>query len=51
MRPNPQETPDLDTLTEEILNEKLHYFVQCWNTLLGSAPNLVRLYLTATENY
>ena len=26
MWPNPQETPDLVTFTEEILNEKLHFF-------------------------
>ena len=25
MRPNPQETADLVTFTEEILNEKLHF--------------------------
>ena len=29
MWPNPQETVDLVTFTEEILNEKLHFFVQC----------------------
>ena len=28
MWPNPQETADLVTFTEEILNEKLHIFVQ-----------------------
>ena len=26
MWPNPQETADLVTFTEEILNEKLHFF-------------------------
>ena len=29
MRPNPLETADLVAFTEEILNEKLHFFVQC----------------------
>ena len=29
MRPNPQEIADLVTFTEEILNGKLHLFVQC----------------------
>ena len=29
MLPNPQETADLVTFTEEILNGKLHFFVQC----------------------
>ena len=29
MRPNLQETADLVTFTEEILNGKLHFFVQC----------------------
>ena len=28
MWPNPQETVDLVTFTEEILHEKLHFFVQ-----------------------
>ena len=28
MRPNPQENADLVTFTEEILNGKLHFFVQ-----------------------
>ena len=28
MWPNPQETADLVTFTEEILNGKLHFFVQ-----------------------
>ena len=28
MRPNPQETADLVSFTEEILNGKLHFFVQ-----------------------
>ena len=27
--PNPQETADLVTFTEEILNGKLQFFVQC----------------------
>ena len=31
MGPNPQETTDLVTFTEEILNGKLHFFVQCKN--------------------
>ena len=26
---NPQETADLVTFTEEILNGKLHFYVQC----------------------
>ena len=29
MRPNPQFPADLGTFTEEILNGKLHFFVQC----------------------
>ena len=29
MLPNPQEKADLVTFTEEILNGKLHFFVQC----------------------
>ena len=29
MGPNPQETVDLFAFTEEILNGKLHVFVQC----------------------
>ena len=29
MRPNPQEIADLVTFTEEILNGKLRFFVQC----------------------
>ena len=29
MRPNPHETVDLVTFTEEILIEKFHFFVQC----------------------
>ena len=29
MRPNPLEIADLVTFTEEILNGKLHFFVQC----------------------
>ena len=29
MWPNPQETADLITFTEEIFNEKVHFFVQC----------------------
>ena len=32
MWPNPQETVDLVTFTEEILNEKFHFFVQCEST-------------------
>ena len=28
MRPNPQETADLIIFTEEILNGKLHFFMQ-----------------------
>ena len=31
MWPNPQETADLVTFIEEILNEKVHFFVQCIN--------------------
>ena len=39
MWPNPQVPADLVTFTEEILNEKLHFFVQCplfknWNQIL-----------------
>ena len=30
MSPNPQETEDLVTFTEEILNVKLHCFVQLY---------------------
>ena len=40
MWPNPQETTDLVKFTEEILNGKLHFFVQ-WN-------NKFRLRLTLT---
>ena len=29
MRPNPQETENLVTFTEEILTGKLNFFVQC----------------------
>ena len=29
MRPNPQFPVDLVTFTKEILDEKLHFFVQC----------------------
>ena len=29
MWPNPQQTADLDKFYEEILNGKLHFFVQC----------------------
>ena len=29
MWPNPKETADLVTFTEENLNGKLHFFVQC----------------------
>ena len=29
MWPNPQETADLVAFTKGILNEKLHFFVQC----------------------
>ena len=29
MQPNPQETADLVTFTEEILNGKLNFFVEC----------------------
>ena len=34
MRPNPQESMDLLTFTEEIHNGKLHFFVQCYRLLL-----------------
>ena len=33
MRPNPQETADLITFTEEILNTELHFFVQSFITV------------------
>ena len=38
MRPNPQktaETADLLTFTEEILNGKLYFFVQCERCRIG----------------
>ena len=35
MRPNPQEPADLVTFTEEILNGKLQFFVQC-NPAIGT---------------
>ena len=31
MWPNPQETVDFDTFTEEILNGKLFFFCSVWN--------------------
>ena len=37
MWPNPQETADLVTFTEEILNRKLHFFVQ-WYSLTCFDP-------------
>ena len=39
MWPNPQETADIVTFTEEVLNGKLHFFVQC---LLGCDCILVK---------
>ena len=35
MCPNPQEIADLVTFTEEILNGKLHFFVQCQIEKMG----------------
>ena len=34
MWPNPQFSEDLVTFTEEILNEKLYFFVQCHTLFL-----------------
>ena len=40
MWPNPQETADLVTFTGEILNGKLHFFVQWSIFLLSTRPKL-----------
>ena len=43
MWPKPQFPADLVIFTEEILNEKLHYFVQCTIKNRFEQPNLNRL--------
>ena len=42
MRPNPQETTDLVTFTEEIRNEQLHFLCSehCWEMSTLREPNL-----------
>ena len=43
MWPNLQETADLITFTEEILNEKHHFLCSeyiCWATFAGAQPEL-----------
>ena len=51
MWPNPQETTDLVKFTEEILNGKLHFFVQ-WNNNFRWRLTLTveRQILTAIED-
>ena len=51
MWPNPQETTDLVNFTEEILNGKLHFFVQ-WNNNFRWRLTLTveRQILTAIED-
>ena len=47
MLPNPQETADLVTFTEEIPNEKLHFlsfFMQCQNKMLIDGKDLSRAF-------
>ena len=46
MCPNPQETADLVTFTEEILNGKLHFFVQ--SLVIKSLINLTKVYQSPT---
>ena len=42
MWPNPQETADLVTYTEKIINAKLHFLCSVWKALNG---DFVRLYV------
>ena len=42
MRPNRQETADLVTITEGILNEKLHFFVAPITCTLSASGNYFR---------
>ena len=37
MWPNPKETSDLVTFTEEILNGKFHFFVQCHFSVIDTS--------------
>ena len=52
MWPNPQETVDLVTFTEEIHDGKLHFFVQCkfWSEYLELISCIV-LVSSGTEAY
>ena len=53
MWPNPQETADLVTFTEEFLNGKLHFLCSgsCWKCWLTQFMPLVFLRLLKTENF
>ena len=49
MRPNPQETADLVTFTEEILNGKLHFL--CSDEKQTTPSNHNTLYMTSNMIY
>ena len=49
MSPNPQETADLVTFTEEILNRKLHFF--CSEMNLRLTPNMDTILTSFFSNY
>ena len=41
MQPNPEKTADFVAFTEEILNEKLHFFLQCGSMICMSSSILI----------
>ena len=49
MWPNPQETADLVTFTEEILNGKLHFLCSVLGTLLFN-KNMIDLFYECTDS-
>ena len=50
MWPNPQETADLFTFTEEILNRKLHFFAQ-WDPISTELVGSIKDQSTKMECY
>ena len=55
MRPNPQETVDLITFTEELLNRKLHFLLSIQNLFkvyeVRSKQSILPPLMTSEKNY
>ena len=49
MRPKSQETADLVMFTEEILNGKLHFFVQCYQVPSQPKAGSIFLFIISPE--